>query len=65
MDERLNRERFDRLGGAEKETLMRELAERFRMSFLGLQTFSRLGNSITTGVFEKDGMEFTFGPATP
>lgn len=62
MDERLNREGFDRPDSAEKETLMRELAGRFRMSFLSLQTFSRWGNGITTGVFEKDGMEFTFVP---
>lgn len=62
MDERLNREGFDRLNSAEKETLMRKLAERFRMSFLGLQSFSRWGNGITTGVFEKDGMEFSFVP---
>lgn len=62
MDDRLNREGFDRLNSAEKETLMRELAERFRMSFLGLQRFFRWGNGITTGVFEKDGMEFSFVP---
>lgn len=41
---------------------MQTLAEQYHLQFKGLQTFSRWGQSCTTGVFEKDGREFVFVP---
>ena len=32
------------------------------MTFLGLHTFDRWGQSCTTGIFKKDGREFVFVP---
>lgn len=53
---------FERMDTAEKMTRMQTLAERYSLLFKGLQTFSRWGQSCTTGVFEKDGRELAFVP---
>ena len=58
----LLRPQFDRLSHEEKSALMEKLAARYAMTFLGLQTFDRWGQSCTTGVFEKNGREFVFVP---
>lgn len=62
MDEALRMPRFGELEPLEKSILMQKLAERYSLLFKGLQTFSRWGQSYTTGVFEKDGREFVFVP---
>ncbi len=62
MDQKLCRPRFDQLGSPEKLALMEKLAACYAMTFLGLHTFDRWGQSCTTGVFEKDGREFVFVP---
>ena len=46
----------------EKQALMESLAARYNMTFLGLHTFDRWGQSCITGIFEKDGREFVFVP---
>ena len=58
----LLRPQFDRLSQAEKKRLMESLATRYDMTFLGLHTFDRWGQSCTTGIFEKGGREFVFVP---
>lgn len=58
----LFRPQFDRLSQKEKRTLMKWLAERYKLKFLRLQTFARWGQHCTTGVFEGDGREFVFVP---
>lgn len=62
MNERLFRTQFDQLETTEKQALMESLAARYTMTFLGLHTFDRWGQSCTTGIFEKDGREFVFVP---
>ena len=62
MNEKLFRTQFDQLDTAEKQALMERLAARYAMTFLGLQSFDRWGQSCTTGVFEKDGRAFVFVP---
>ena len=62
MNERLFRPQFNQMGTTEKQALMESLAARYDMTFLGLHTFDRWGQSCTTGVFEKDGREFVFVP---
>ena len=47
---------------AEKQALMESLAARYNMTFLGLHTFERWGQSCTTGIFQKDSREFVFVP---
>lgn len=53
---------FEKLEATEKAVLMQTLAEQYRLLFKGLQTFSRWGQSCTTGVFDKDGRELVFVP---
>ena len=62
MNERLFRTQFNQMETTEKQALMESLAARYTMTFLGLHTFDRWGQSCTTGVFEKDGREFVFVP---
>ena len=62
MNEKLFRTQFNQMESAEKQALMERLAARYDMTFLGLHTFDRWGQSCTTGVFEKDGREFVFVP---
>ena len=62
MNEKLSRSQFNQMEPAEKQALMECLAARYNMTFLGLHTFDRWGQSCTTGVFEKDGREFVFVP---
>ena len=62
MNERLFRTQFNQMETTEKQALMESLAARYDMTFLGLHTFDRWGQSCTTGVFEKDGREFVFVP---
>ena len=62
MNERLFRTQFNQMETTEKQALMESLATRYDMTFLGLHTFDRWGQSCTTGIFKKDGREFVFVP---
>ena len=62
MNKNLYRSQFDQMKTTEKQALMESLAARYTMTFLGLHTFDRWGQSCTTGIFEKDGREFVFVP---
>ena len=65
MNERLFRTQFNQMETTEKQALMESLATRYDMTFLGLHTFDRWGQSSTTGIFEKmAGSMFSF-PAIP
>ena len=62
MNEKLSRPQFNQMDTTEKQALMESLAARYDMTFLGLHTFDRWGQSCTTGIFKKDGREFVFVP---
>ena len=62
MNEKLFRTQFNQMENTEKQALMESLAARYDMTFLGLHTFDRWGQSCITGIFEKDGREFVFVP---
>ena len=62
MNKNLYRTQFDQMETTEKQALMESLDARYTMTFLGLHTFERWGQSFTTGIFEKDGREFVFVP---
>ena len=62
MNKRLFRTQFNQMENIEKQVLMESLAARYGMTFLGLHTFDRWGQSCTTGIFKKDGREFVFVP---
>ncbi len=62
MNEILFRPQFNQMDKTKKQTLMERLAARYDMTFLGLHTFDRWGQSCTTGVFEQGGREFVFVP---
>ena len=62
MNEKLFRTQFDQIETTEKQALMESLAARYDMTFLGLHTFDRWGQSCTTGIFQKDSREFIFVP---
>ncbi len=62
MKKNLYRPQFNQMDATKKQTLMEHLAAHYDMTFLGLHTFDRWGQSCTTGVFEKDGREFVFVP---
>ena len=62
MNKNLYRSQFAQMETTEKQALMESLAVRYTMTFLGLHTFDRWGQSCTTGIFEKDGREFVFVP---
>lgn len=62
MDKALFLQYFENIDVTEKITRMQTLAKRYSLMFKGLQTFSRWGQSCTTGVFEKGGREFVFVP---
>ena len=62
MNKKLLRTQFNKMEATEKQALMESLAARYAMTFLGLDTFDRWGQSCTTGIFEKDGREFVFVP---
>lgn len=62
MDERFLRPQFSRLKISEKLSLMEDLSVRHGILFKELYAFSRWGQGITTGVFERDGREFVFVP---
>ena len=55
MNEKRFRPQFNQMDTTEKRVLMENLAARYTMTFLGLHTFDRWGQSCTTGIFEKDG----------
>ena len=48
MNEKLSRPQFTQMDTIEKQTLMESLADRYDMTFLGLHTFDRWGQSCTT-----------------
>ena len=62
MNKNLYRSQFDQIETTEKQALMESLAARYTMTFLGLHTVDRWGQSCTTGIFKKDGQEFVFVP---
>ena len=62
INEKLSRPQFNQMDTTEKQALMESLAARYDMTFLGLHTFDRWGQSCTTGIFKKDGREFVFVP---
>lgn len=62
MNEKLFRPQFNQMNTTGKQMLMERLAARYDMTFLGLHTFDRWGQTCTTGIFEKDGCEFVFVP---
>ena len=62
MNEKLSRPQSNQMDTTEKQALMESLAARYDMTFLGLHTFDRWGQSCTTGIFKKDGREFVFVP---
>ena len=62
MNEKLFRTQFDQIETTEKQALMESLAARYDMTFLGLHTFDRWGQSCTTGIFKKGSREFAFVP---
>ena len=62
LNEKLFRAKFDQMEAIEKQALMESLATRYNMTFLGLHTFERWGQSCTTGIFQKDSREFVFVP---
>lgn len=62
MNKRLFRTQFNQMETTKKQALMESLAARYDMTFLGLHTFDRWGQSCTTGIFKKDGREFVFVP---
>ena len=62
MNKRLFRTQFNQMENIEKQVLMESLAARYDMTFLGLHTFDRWGQSCTTGIFKKDGREFVVVP---
>ena len=62
MNEKLSRPQFNQMDTTEKQALMERLAARYDMTFLGLHTFDRWGQSCTTGIFRKDSREFVFVP---
>mgnify|MGYP000358703440 CR=1 FL=1 len=53
MNEKRFRPQFNQMDTTEKQVLMENLAARYAMTFLGLHTFDRWGQSCTTGIFEK------------
>ena len=62
LNEKLFRAKFDQMETTEKQALMESLAARYDITFLGLHTFERWGQSCTTGIFQKDSREFVFVP---
>lgn len=62
MDERLLRPQFGQMKLSEKLSLMKKLSFQYGMHFKELYAFSRWGQGLTTGVFEKAGREFVFVP---
>lgn len=53
MDKAFFLPHFEKMDTPEKTTRMQALAKRYDLLFQGLQTFSRWGQSCTTGVFER------------
>ena len=62
MNEKLYRPQFNQIENTEKQELMRALAARYNVAFLGLHTFDRWGQNCVTGVFERAGRAFVFVP---
>lgn len=62
MNEKLFRPQFNKMDITEKQALMERLAAQYHMNLLRVETFSRWGQSCTTGLFEKNGREFVFVP---
>ena len=60
--ELFNRNSFQSLDSTEKTKLMEHLAKLYDLSFIGLQSFARWGQSLTTGVFTKGKRRMVFVP---
>ena len=65
MNEKRFRPQFNQMDTTEKQVLMENLAARYAMTFLGLHTFDRWGQSCTTGIFEKDGRSLSLAIPSP
>lgn len=65
MNKRLFRPQFNQMETTEKQALMESLAARYNMTFLGLHTFDRWGQSCTTGIFKKMVGSSSLSPAIP
>lgn len=65
MNEKRFRPQFNQMDTTEKRVLMENLAGRYAMTFLGLHTFDRWGQSCTTGIFEKMAGSSSLSPAIP
>lgn len=62
MNEKKFRTQFNQMDPIDKQLLMKSIAAHYDMTFLGLHTFDRWGQSCATGIFEKDAREFVFVP---
>lgn len=62
MSNSLTRSLFDKLNLDEKLAIMETISICYRINLVRIETFTRWGQSCTTGVFEKDGREFVFIP---
>ena len=60
MNKRLFRTQFNQMENIEKQVLMESLAARYDMTFLGLHTFDRWGQSCCNTTFRKDHCAGTF-----
>ena len=58
----LIRSGFETLSDSDRVVLLKRVAARFGLDFLGLETFERWGQRCITGRFRKDGCEFVFVP---
>ena len=65
MNKRLFRPQFNQMETTEKQALIESLAARYDMTFLGLHTFDRWGQSCTTGILRKMVGSSSLSPAIP
>ena len=65
MNKRLFRTQFNQMENIEKQVLMESLAARYDMTFLGLHTFDRWGQSCTPASSRKMVGSSSLSPAIP